>query len=65
MERVTGVLQFVIHNVKKCSNSTLFQAIYDYSAMAKKWMSISGKCVKVCQDKCAALSTVECGEKPS
>lgn len=63
--RVTGVLQFVIQNLKKCSNSTLFQTIYDYSGIARKWMSILGKCVKVCQDKCAALSTVEHGENPS
>lgn len=33
-------------HIKKCSNSTLFQAIYDYPGMARKRMSILGEMYK-------------------
>lgn len=49
-----------------CRNrSTLFQVPDNYPGMTRKWMRVLVKCVKVCQDKCGALSDVEHRQKPA
>lgn len=49
----------------KYNKSTLFQVLDNYPGVTRKLMRVLVKCVKVCQDKCGALSHVEHREKPA